>query len=217
MCGISGVLQLAPGADEATIKSRLHRQIDAISHRGPDDRGTWTDGTCGLGHARLAIIDLSPAGHQPMTTTDSKYWIVFNGEIYNFHEIRAELEAKGCTFRSNSDTECILEGYRVWGDAVLDRLRGMFALALWDPGRQRLLLARDRLGKKPLYWGRIGNSIVFGSELKSFPPFRYVPKAIPRTFVETASRRFVSSLSRPCAVIHTTWTSVLPTKVPYQM
>jgi len=167
MCGISGFLLLGPGADQAVLRARLNKQIDAIRHRGPDDRGVWTDGVAGLGHARLSIIDLSPAGHQPMTTTDSKFWIVFNGEIYNFQEIRAELQAKGVSFKSNSDTECILEGYRVWGDAVLDRLRGMFALALWDPGRQRLLLARDRLGKKPLYWAKIGNAVVFGSELKA--------------------------------------------------
>jgi asparagine synthase (glutamine-hydrolysing) len=141
--------------------------IDVIKHRGPDDRGVWNDDSCGLGQARLAVIDLSPAGHQPMAAGDGSLWITFNGEIYNFQEIRAQLEMRGVSFRSQSDTEVILEGYRAWGDAVIDKLRGMFAFALWDRTRQRLLLARDRIGKKPLYWTQIGDAIVFGSELKA--------------------------------------------------
>ena len=167
MCGIAGFLHFDGRLDRDTAVARLTRMVDVIRHRGPDDRGVWTDGTCGLGHARLSIIDLSPAGHQPMATHDGRYWIVFNGEIYNFQEIRTELEARGAQFRSHSDTEVILEGYRVWGDAVIDRLRGMFAFALWDSTLQRLLLARDRLGKKPLYWCRLGNALIFGSELKA--------------------------------------------------
>ena len=167
MCGIAGFLHFDGRLDRDTAVARVTRMVDVIRHRGPDDRGVWTDGTCGLGHARLSIIDLSPAGHQPMATHDGRYWIVFNGEIYNFQEIRTELEARGAQFRSHSDTEVILEGYRVWGDAVIDRLRGMFAFALWDSTLQRLLLARDRLGKKPLYWCRLGNALIFGSELKA--------------------------------------------------
>ena len=167
MCGIAGYLQVKPGFDRETGIARLHRMVDVIRHRGPDDRGVWTDGTCGLGQARLAVIDLSPAAHQPMTTTDDRFWITFNGEIYNFQEVRAQLEARGVKFKSHSDTEVILEGYRAWGDGVIDHLRGMFAFALWDPSKQRLLLARDRLGKKPLYWAQIGDAFVFGSELKA--------------------------------------------------
>lgn len=167
MCGIAGFLdfQRALGRDDAL--ARLGQMISVLHHRGPDDRGLHFDGSCGMAHARLAIIDLTPAGHQPMSAADGQLWIVFNGEVYNFQELRAELEARGASFRSHSDTEVILEGYRAWGDAVIDRLRGMFAFALWDSGRQRLLLARDRLGKKPLYWARIGETIVFGSELKA--------------------------------------------------
>ena len=167
MCGIAGFLHFDGRIDRETAAARLNRMVDVIRHRGPDDRGVWSDGICGLGHARLSIIDLSPLGHQPMTTDDGRYWIVFNGEIYNFQELRAELVAIGVHFRSRSDTEVILEGYRAWGDRILDRLRGMFALALWDPTLQRLLLARDRLGKKPLYYGQVGDSLVFGSELKA--------------------------------------------------
>jgi asparagine synthase (glutamine-hydrolysing) len=167
MCGIAGFLQLSGEIDRETAQRRLHRMVDAIRHRGPDDRGIWADGVCGLGHARLSVIDLSSAAHQPMTTADGKFWIVFNGEIYNFQEIRRDLEARGVRFKSHSDTEVILEGYRAWGDAIIDRLRGMFALVLWDPGEQRLLLVRDRLGKKPLYFARVGDTLVFGSELKA--------------------------------------------------
>ncbi len=167
MCGIAGFIQLTDKLPRETALVRLNRMVDVIRHRGPDDRGAWSDGTCGLGHARLSIIDISPAGHQPMSTGDGRCWIVYNGEIYNFQELRGELEARGTCFRSHSDTEVILEGYRVWGDAVIDRLRGMFAFALWDSTLQRLLLARDRLGKKPLYWAMLGDALVFGSELKA--------------------------------------------------
>lgn len=167
MCGIAGFVQFSAGLGTSEQQDRLRRMIATIRHRGPDANDVWTDGTCGLAHARLSIIDLSSAAGQPMPSHDGKYRIVFNGEIYNYQEIRAELSRRGCTFRTQSDTETILEGYRIWGDAVIDRLRGMFAFAIWDPGRQRMLLARDRLGKKPLYWAKIGNSFVFGSELKA--------------------------------------------------
>ncbi len=204
MCGIAGFVRLDGRIDRDTAIGRLNHMVDVIKHRGPDDRGAWTDGTCGLGHARLSIIDISPAGHQPMSTADGRCWIVFNGEIYNFQEIRAELEARGTQFRSHSDTEVILEGYRVWGDAVIDRLRGMFAFALWDPTLQRLLLARDRLGKKPLYWARNGDALVFGSELKAlvtwpgldckldyaaihqYLTYQYIPA--PRTIFEAVNK-----------------------------
>jgi asparagine synthase (glutamine-hydrolysing) len=167
MCGIAGFVQFSAGLETSSQEARLRRMIATIRHRGPDASDIWTDNTCGLAHARLSIIDLSSAAGQPMTTHDGKYWVVFNGEIYNYQEIRTALIGRGCSFRTQSDTETILEGYRIWGDKVIDHLRGMFAFALWDPARQRMLLARDRLGKKPLYWARIGETFVFGSELKA--------------------------------------------------
>lgn len=178
MCGIAGFLRLDSEIPRSEGLARLSRMTQAIAHRGPDGEGAWTDGRCGLGHRRLAVIDLTPAGAQPMQTADARFTIVFNGEIYNFQEIRRELEEAGAAFASNSDTEVILEGYRRWGDAVIDRLRGMFAIALWDAPRQRLLLVRDRLGKKPLYFARSGDAFIFGSELKAlvaWPGFDRTP------------------------------------------
>src|SRR5204862_4144276 len=131
------------------------------------DEGVWSDGLCGLAHARLSIIDLSPAGHQPMASADGRVWISFNGEIYNFVELRKELEAKGYVFRSRSDTEVIIYGYCAWGEQVFSRLRGMFAIALWDKAARKLILARDRFGKKPLHYARLNNLLLFGSEIKA--------------------------------------------------
>ena len=167
MCGISGFLlpevTLARGAAEA----RLWAMIATLRHRGPDDEGVWTDGRAGLAHARLSIIDLSRAGHQPMASTDGTVWITYNGEIYNFAEIRRELEALGYSFRSRSDTEVIVNGWQAWGPKIFSRLRGMFALAIWDRRSQRLILARDRLGKKPLYYASTAAAFLFGSEIKA--------------------------------------------------
>ena len=134
------------------LEARLWAMIATLRHRGPDDEGVWTDGRAGLAHARLSIIDLSPAGHQPMASADGDVWITYNGEIYNFAEIRGELEALGYVFRSRSDTEVIVNGWHAWGPRIFSRLRGMFALAIWDRRSRRLILARDRLGKKPLYY-----------------------------------------------------------------
>jgi asparagine synthase (glutamine-hydrolysing) len=141
--------------------------IAPLRHRGPDDQGVWNDEVCGLAHARLSIIDLTPGGHQPMGSADGRVWLSFNGEIYNFQELRAELQAKGYSFRSQSDTEVIIYGYLAWGERVIDRLRGMFAFALWDAAGKKLLLARDRFGKKPLYYARVGDALLFGSEIKA--------------------------------------------------
>lgn len=167
MCGISGYLWMGNGTPAFDGARRLHSMIAAVRHRGPDDQGVWTDGLCGLAHARLSIIDLSAAGHQPMASADGQIWISYNGEIYNFQELRRELEAKGYTFRSRTDTEVLIYGYAAWGERVFTRLRGMFAIALWDRRTRRLLLARDRIGKKPLYYARVGDALVFGSEIKS--------------------------------------------------
>ncbi len=140
---------------------------DAISHRGPDGEGQWIDGNVGIGHRRLAIIDPSPAGHQPMITGDHRYVLSYNGEIYNYREIRAELEALGYWFRSQTDSEVVLNALAHWGPNALLKFNGMFGLALWDRKEQTLLLARDRYGIKPLYYARQGNFFAFGSEQKA--------------------------------------------------
>ena len=144
-----------------------------LAHRGPDDAGVWVDEASAivLAHRRLAIIDLSDAGHQPMLSSDGRYVITYNGELYNFKELRAEVEKKDPAHRwkSTCDTEVILEAIRLWGIAVaLQRFSGMFALALWDRLDRTLVLARDRLGEKPLYYGNLGGSFLFASELKAF-------------------------------------------------
>src|SRR5213595_614353 len=162
MCGIGGYLWTARGGAPFDATRRLDAMIDAIRHRGPDDRGTWNDDACGLAHARLSIIDLSPAGHQPMASADGSAWITYNGEVYNFAEIRQELEALGYRFRSRSDSEVIVNGWQAWGPKIFSRLRGMFALAIWDRRSQRLILARDRLGKKPLYYVPTARAFLFG-------------------------------------------------------
>lgn len=149
MCGIFAAL--APLGDDAM--SAVSR---ALAHRGPDAEGRFSDGECTLVHRRLKIIDLSEGGAQPWTSDDGDVRVVFNGEIYNHKLLRAELEARGVTFRSRSDTEAIVRGYQAWGDAVVERLDGMFAFALWDRRRRRLLVARDRTGKKPLFFSTVG-------------------------------------------------------------
>lgn len=169
MCGLAGFLGFG---DIGSPKDTLNSMTTAISHRGPDDSGIWIDdhSGVGLGHRRLSILDLSPAGHQPMHSMCGRYVIVFNGEIYNFHNIRAELEKNGVAsaWRGHSDTEVILAAVSFWGIAeTLPRLTGMFAIALWDRQTSTLCLARDRLGEKPLYYGWLGDTFVFGSELKS--------------------------------------------------
>lgn len=165
MCGIAGFVDFS-GHDRDEARVRLKRMTDAIIHRGPDEEGAYVDSFAALGHRRLSIIDLS-AGQQPMATEDGALHIVFNGEIYNFLEIRMELEAQGHRFRTRCDTEVILFGYRQWGEACVERMNGMFAFAIWDVARRRLFLARDRVGKKPLYVHRGEDTIAFASELKA--------------------------------------------------
>ncbi len=169
MCGIAGVLQRGIGPNE--WDTVLRSMTETLRHRGPDDSGIWRDPTAGvgLGHRRLSIIDLSPAGHQPMLSRDGRYIVVFNGEIYNFRSLRDELEREGCSFRGHSDTEVLLASVSQWGlEKAIGRFFGMFAFALWDRQQRSLALVRDRLGKKPLYYGRLGRSFVFASELKAF-------------------------------------------------
>jgi asparagine synthase (glutamine-hydrolysing) len=164
MCGIAGVVNF----DGAPVAPELLRQMtDAVKHRGPDGEGQYLQGSIGLGARRLAIIDLSPAGQQPVQNETGELQVVYNGEIYNFRELRRELEAEGHHFRSGTDTEVVVHAYEQWGDESVTRFNGMFAFALWDGRRRRLLLARDRYGVKPLYVWQSRETLVFGSEIKA--------------------------------------------------
>ncbi|HSJ13154.1 MAG TPA: asparagine synthase (glutamine-hydrolyzing) [Longimicrobiales bacterium] len=167
MCGICGVVAYGwQGGEDPAV---LQRMRDAMIHRGPDDAGTWLsgDGRVALGHRRLSIVDLSSAGHQPMTNEDGSLQLVFNGEIYNHVELRRELEGRGHRYRSHSDTETLLHLYEEYGTGMLGRLRGMFAFALWDARRELLFMARDRIGIKPLYYTFADGRLIFGSEIKA--------------------------------------------------
>ncbi|MDX8410930.1 MAG: asparagine synthase (glutamine-hydrolyzing) [Mariprofundaceae bacterium] len=167
MCGIAGFIGRALPRD---AKSILWRMAEKLHHRGPDSHGIWLDAVCGVGlaHRRLSIIDLSREGHQPMASASGRYHIVFNGEIYNFHLLRRELEDAGQRFHGHSDTEVMLAAFDAWGlDEALKRFTGMFAFALWDSEARTLHLARDRLGEKPLYYGWVDQKFVFASELKA--------------------------------------------------
>src|ERR1700690_361972 len=178
MCGIFGVV--SRGAPLSA--DFLPKAARSLAHRGPDDSGTILlnvkDQQIGLAHTRLSIIDLSPLGHQPMQDAATGNWLVFNGEIYNFREIRAELEATGNRFQSHSDTEVILAAYRTWGAESFVRLRGMFALALWDATRQTLHLVRDPMGIKPLYYYDSSSSFLFASEVRTLLGTGLVPRKI---------------------------------------
>jgi asparagine synthase (glutamine-hydrolysing) len=164
MCGITGYINLNGSLASAVI---LQKMTNAITHRGPDGEGQWVEGNVGIGHRRLAILDLSPSGHQPMISADHRWVLSYNGEVYNYRELRADLEAEGVSFRSQTDTEVVLYALAVWGTAALLKFNGMFALALWDRKERRLLLARDRYGIKPLYYAQQGHSFAFGSEQKA--------------------------------------------------
>ncbi len=170
MCGLAGFWDASPRAGVEDAAATLRRMTHALAHRGPDDEGTWQDPAAGiaLGHRRLAIVDLSPEGHQPMGSQSGRYVLVFNGEIYNHAPLRRELADAGMDFRGHSDTEVLLAAIEAWGLArALARCNGMFALALWDRRDRTLALVRDRLGIKPLYCGWVGRRLVFASELKA--------------------------------------------------
>jgi asparagine synthase (glutamine-hydrolysing) len=164
MCGVCGLVFLENG--RVPELSTLRRMCDSMTHRGPDDEGQKVIGQAGLGMRRLSIIDLQ-TGHQPLSNEDDSLWIVFNGEIYNYRELRAELVKLGHRFRTNSDTEVIVHGYEAWGEAVCGRLNGIFGFAIWDTKARRLFLARDHVGVKPMYYYRDSDRFVFGSEIKS--------------------------------------------------
>ena len=167
MCGIFGII----GRNAQIPSGVLERGTQSLAHRGPDDSGTIllrdSGDEIGLGNRRLAILDLSPLGHQPMHDPETGNWIVYNGEMYNFRDIRAELQAAGATFVSNSDTEVLLKAYAHWGTECLTKFRGMFAFALWDSRQRRLLLARDPMGIKPLYYAQAGSHFLFASEVRT--------------------------------------------------
>jgi asparagine synthase (glutamine-hydrolysing) len=173
MCGIAGKFNFQP--DQPVHAERLRAMTDVIAHRGPDADGFYVGSGIGLGHRRLSIIDLS-TGDQPLANEDGSIRVIFNGEIYNFADVRSELQSAGHCFRTQSDTEVIVHGYEQWGDAVVDRLRGMFAIALWDERRRRLLLVRDRLGVKPLYYCVTASGLTFGSEIKAMLEDPDVPR-----------------------------------------
>src|SRR4030067_3197307 len=164
MCGIAGIFNLNGEPASPVI---LRKMTDAIAHRGPDGEGFYTDSFVGLGHRRFAIIDLSPAGHQPMATEEGNYIITYNGEVYNFQELRIELESLGHKFRSKTDTEVVLHAYVQWGAECVKRFNGMFAFAIWDKTRQEIFLARVRYGIKPLYYTLAGPTLIFASEQKA--------------------------------------------------
>jgi asparagine synthase (glutamine-hydrolysing) len=176
MCGIIGV------ASKVVIANRtwLAAGRDAMVHRGPDDAGEWwsSNGSVGLAHRRLAIIDLSPGSHQPMHNVASGMTIVFNGEIYNFQELRSQLVSKGYAFRSQSDTEVLLAAYCHWGTDCLSHLNGMFAFAIHDAKRQALFIARDRAGEKPLFYHHYNGELRFASELKALLADPALPRRI---------------------------------------
>lgn len=165
MCGIIGKVDRS-----GHVAPVQNADLDRIKHRGPDDRGFYCDGPISLGQVRLSIIDLSPAGHQPMASADARYHIVYNGEVYNYIEVREELRAAGVLCRTQTDTEVVLNAYRYWGPACLQKFRGMFALAIWDRQEQTLFLARDRCGEKPLIYYRDDRQFFFASEFKGLVP-----------------------------------------------
>jgi asparagine synthase (glutamine-hydrolysing) len=175
MCGICGQLTLDPGR---SVDGELLRRLNStIRHRGPDSEGYHVKGNIGLAISRLAIIDVA-GGRQPIYNEDGSIVVVFNGEIYNFRELRADLQQRGHQFKTQSDTEAIVHGYEQWGDEVLPRLNGMFAIALWDEPRRRLLLARDRMGKKPLYWHQSKQGLLWGSEAKALLAAPWVERRV---------------------------------------
>ena len=164
MCGICGKLNFDR---ESSVSPALVRAMaDSIAHRGPDDEGYYVSGPLGLGFRRLSIIDLA-TGHQPLSNEDGTVWIVFNGEIYNYQELRTFLQGKGHIFKTQTDTEVIVHLYEEFGEDCVEKLRGMFAFAIWDERQQTLMLARDRVGIKPVYYSIGADSVVFGSEIKA--------------------------------------------------
>ncbi|MEE8575225.1 MAG: asparagine synthetase B, partial [Thermodesulfobacteriota bacterium] len=171
MCGIAGFL----GMKNDPLLKRMTR---IISHRGPDDEGIFSERDLGLSHRRLSILDLSSHGHQPMTDSNERAVISYNGEVYNFEALRTELLELGYSFKSKTDTEVVLNAYLAWGEECLSRFNGMFAIAIWDRKAQTLFLARDRIGIKPLFYTSRDNVFLFGSEIKSILCWDKIPREV---------------------------------------
>ena len=186
MCGIAGKLNLNPAAPVG--RSEIDAMLRPIAHRGPDGQGVYLDGPVGLGHLRLSFVDLSALGDQPMANEDETVWIIFNGEIYNYRDLRTELLARGHVFRSHSDTETIIHAYEEYGTDCLRHLRGMFTFAIWDRRRHRLFIARDRVGIKPLYYCQTKDAFYFSSEFKAI----LADPAVSREISAPALRQFFS-------------------------
>ena len=200
MCGIAGIV--ATDALQPQERARLPFMRDVITHRGPDEAGLFVDERAGLAHRRLSIVDLA-AGQQPLSNEDGSVWIVFNGEIYNHADLRPALEAAGHAYRTRCDTETIVHAYEEWGDGCVERFRGMFAFAIWDAPRRRLLLARDRMGIKPLYWTLAGNRLLFASEIKAILESGLVrAEANERAIPELLSTRYLSGTETMFRGIH---------------
>src|SRR5215510_2805403 len=191
MCGITGIYNFDP--QSFVSQPLLQSMTDLIAHRGPDDAGYYVKSNMGLGHRRLSILDLSSAGHQPMSNADATVWITYNGECYNYRDFHAFLCSRGHQFRSTSDTETLLYLYEEYGPAFLEKIDGMYALGLWDARRQRLLLARDRLGIKPLYYYYDRHHLVFASELKAL----LADCTVPSTINDAALSDFLHLMSIP--------------------
>jgi asparagine synthase (glutamine-hydrolysing) len=200
MCGIAGIVSASGLAPED--RTRVLAMRDIIAHRGPDDAGLHMDTQAALAHRRLSIVDLA-TGHQPLANEREDVWIVFNGEIYNHGQVRARLESAGHRYRTRSDTETIVHAYEEWREACVEQFRGMFAFAIWDAPRRRLLLARDRLGIKPLYWTRAGDRLLFASEIKSILASGLV-SAVPNEHAlpELLGTRYLSGTETLFAGIH---------------
>jgi asparagine synthase (glutamine-hydrolysing) len=195
MCGIAGFVESSATTfpfDPETSRGLVHRMCDVIRHRGPDDEGVWVDEGVALGMRRLSIIDLS-TGHQPIHNEDRSVWIVFNGEVYNFRELRRELEAAGHRFYTSTDTEVIVHAYEQWGKEAIGRLRGMFGLAIWDTSSRTLLVARDRIGIKPMHYATANGRFYFGSEIKSL----LEAPDLPRDLDPAALDHYLSFLYTP--------------------
>lgn len=174
MCGIAGIVS---STNKNIDKKLVHKMTDLLYHRGPDGYGFYFEEGVGFGHRRLSIIDIE-GGHQPMSDSEESIWVTYNGEIYNFQELRKQLSLKGHQFKTKSDTEVIIYSYKEWGENAFSHFNGMFAFALWDKKQEKLILVRDRMGVKPLYWAKPGESIVFASEIKSilaYPKFQRLP------------------------------------------
>ncbi len=194
MCGIAGILSLGGASPSEDVARRMSA---TLTHRGPDSSGTWRTDELVFGHNRLKIIDTSEAGHQPMPNEDETVWLNYNGEIYNYRELRVELERLGHRFRSQTDTEVLVHAYEEWGDDCLRRCNGMFAFALWDKRRSRLFCGRDRLGVKPFYHVQRGGLLYFASEIKALlAALPTAPHPNEAAIASTTSRSTTSTTER---------------------